>query len=94
MAKEKKYTLDDFTAFARGNGTPCNGDLFKGYYQGELYQAEYYIDENFGNPVVNLAADSKIEKYVDGKWEEVFFEETIKGDREFNTLLSAIMPKI
>lgn len=94
MEKEKKYTLGDFTTFAQGNGVPCNGDLFEGYYKGDLYQAEYYIDGNFGNPEVCLACDSKIEKYVNGKWEEVFFEETIEGDREFNTLLSAIMPKL
>ena len=75
--------ITDFKTMARGNGIPCNGDLVETFINGEKFRAEFYIEYNFGIPCLMLAADSKIEKFVYGQWQEVEF----KNDDDFNELL-------
>lgn len=80
--------LSDFRTFARGNGVPCNGDLVESTVNGVKYRAEFYIEDNFGNPCVMLAGDSSIEKCENGEWKVV----QIEDDDEFNELLAKITP--
>lgn len=82
--------LTDFHTFARGNGVPCNGDLIESEVDGVKYRAEFYIDDNYGHPTVILAADSAIEKFENGEWQAVVFN----NDDDFDILLSQITPVI
>lgn len=82
--------ITDFTTFANGNGVPCNGDLIETEVDGVKYRAEFYVDGNFGHPVVCLAADSAIEVFKNGEWQAI----VIDDDDEFNELLSKITPEL
>lgn len=84
--------MSEIHTVATGNRIPCHGDEFETAVDGVLYRAEFYY-ENGG---LNLAADSKIEKFNEAlnEWEAVEFEETSEGDEEFNALLDKITPDV
>lgn len=82
--------ITDFTTFANGNGVPCNGDLIETEVDGVKYRAEFYVDDNFGHPVVCLAADSAIEAFKNGEWQAI----VIDDDDELNKLISKITPEL
>jgi hypothetical protein len=81
---------EEFKTVAKGNGVPASGDLFEGIYNGETYRAEFYLDGNFNNPQISLAADSIIEKKTETGWEKV--ETKNLSDDDFNSLINGIAP--
>lgn len=90
-----KIKASQITEWAHSNGIPCHGDLFETVVNGEKYRAEFYATADFGSePYLCLAADSYIEKYVDGKWEKMIFPETEAGDDAFSELLAQITPEL
>lgn len=82
--------ITDFTTFASVNGVPCHGDLIETEVDGVKYRAEFYVDGNFGHPIVCLAADSEIEAFKDGEWQAIVFDD----DDELNKLISKITPEL
>lgn len=81
--------------WAYGNGIPCHGDLIETVVDGERYRAEFYATAEFGNaPELCLAADSYIEKEVNGEWVRVKFPETEEGDEAFSELVAKITPDL
>jgi len=86
----------EIKTWAKSNGVPCNGDLFETKIDGINYRAEFYAEIPVGSdtPELHLAADSYIEKQIDGVWEKVDFPQTEEGDAAFNELLSKITPTL
>ena len=75
--------LRDFKTVESGNGFPCHGDLIETSIGNDTYRAEYYLEGNFGHPGVSMAADSIIEKYINGKWEPLVIPEEIEDNKMF-----------
>lgn len=88
---KKPVSVSAFNTVARGNGVPCNGDLFTGRYNGKTYRAEFYLEDNFGRPQAALAADSIIEKKTRAGWVAVDFGD---DDDLFNAVVNAICPRV
>lgn len=81
--------------WACGNGIPCHGDLIETVVNGEKFRAEFYATVEFGAvPELCLAADSFIEKEVNGEWKRVKFPETVEGDEAFSELVAKITPNL
>lgn len=91
----KKIKATQIQEWARGNGIPCHGDMIETVIDGTVYRAEFYAIAEFGNPPeLCLAADSYIEKKVNGVWERLEFPNTEQGDEEFSELLAKITPEL
>lgn len=75
--------LKDFKTVANGNGIPCSGDLIETSIGNDTYRAEYYLESNHGHPGVCMAANSIIEKSVNGKWEPLVTPEEIEDNKMF-----------
>lgn len=83
--------LSEMKTFASGNGFPVHGDLIETVVDGNKYRAEYYVEDNYGRPMLMLAADSDIEQFIDGKWQIIDFS---NNDDYFNEILSKITPDL
>jgi hypothetical protein len=84
--------VSEFTTVARGNGVPCNGDLFEETYEGETYQAEFYLDKYHGGGFyAALAASSKLKKKVGDEWMDVSHK---VSDQKWAKIISAITPDV
>ena len=91
----KTVKLSEMTEWASGNGIPCHGDMVERKIGGDWYRAEFFVESNHGaKPRLMLAADSAIEKLVDGRWEKVTFDNTEEGDRKLNELLEKMTPDV
>ena len=81
--------------WACGNGIPCHGELIETVVNGEKFRAEFYATAEFGAaPELCLAADSFIEKEVNGEWESVKFHETGEDEESFTVLVAVIQTSL